>query len=178
MTSAQEQRFVQLLTEHRSEIVKAWQQAIVNSYPEKTAQFLTSQKDQFANPIGATISREVGVVFDELLLEESTERLSTSIDALLRIRAVQDFPPSRAVAFFQVIKKIVRRQAGAQIQEQGLLNELAGFDDKVDQTCLLAFDVYMQCREKIWELRAKESQYRVSNLLKRMTRMQGEEPSE
>lgn len=173
MASAKDDRFLQLLQDNRSAIINAWHQAIVNTYPEKTAHFLTSQKDPFANPIGATISREIKVIFDELLLEESTEKLADSIDALVRIRAVQDFPPSQAVAFFQGLKKVVRKQAGQQIQEEELLRQLAVFDDRVDQLCLLAFDAYMRCREKIWELRAKESQNRVSNLLKRMTHMNG-----
>jgi hypothetical protein len=157
----------QLLKTHRSQIVKGWYDQAVHSYPLETGKFLKRQKDQFANPIGVTISQELEKIFDELLLEESTDNLPQSIDAVVRARAVQDFFPSNAVAFFLQIKAVVRHQLGHKIHEQGLSQELVAFEEKVDQMCLLVFDIYMKCREKIWELKAKEAQLRTKNLLRR-----------
>ncbi len=155
------------LYESRSLLVQKWYEQAFNSYPGETAKFLRRQRDEFANPVGATFSKELEKVFDELLLEESTENLPNSIDAIVRVRAVQDFPPSSAVAFFLELKDIIRQQMEGKIREYGLQQELKSFEDKIDQLCLLVFDIYMKCREKLWELKAKEAQLRTKNLLRR-----------
>lgn len=167
MTRKPPQSLTQVLNQHKKKIVKSWIQDALNTYPSKSAEFFSRQKDQFANPIGATLSRELEAIFDELLLEHSSDKLSGSVDAIVRFRAVQDFSPSQAVAFFWSLKRIVRRETGAAVVELGLINQLLAFEDKIDQLGMLAFEVYVKCREKIWELKAKEAQNRTSNLLKR-----------
>ncbi len=167
MKSQDKQTLEDLLQENRSQLVQEWYEQAYCSYPGETAKFLKRQKDEFANPVGATFSKELEKIFDELLLEESTDNLPNSIDAIVRVRAVQDFPPSSAVAFFQELKEVVRQKLGAQIQKYGLQQELYLFESKVDQLSLLVFDIYMKCREKLWELKAKEAQLRTKNLLRR-----------
>ncbi len=160
------QSFNQLLQENKQSIIKAWFNVIVNSYPEKTAKFLTRQKDQFANPVGAIVSKEMENIFDELLQEKSSEHLVEYIDAIVRVRAVQDFKPSGAVGFFWKLKHVVREKIGSKVEEYRLQEELNHFEDKIELLCLEAFDVFMNCREKIWELKAKEAQDRTRNLLR------------
>jgi len=155
-----------LLSQKKKKIIKSWIQEALNTYPPKSSEFFSKQKDQFANPIGATISRELEAIFDELLLEHSSDKLTESVDAIVRFRAVQDFSPSQAVAFFWGLKPIVRREAGASVVEQGLINQMLEFEDRIDQLGMLAFEVYVKCREKIWELKAKEAQDRTRNLLR------------
>ena len=161
------QQFSKLLEKHRKKIVKAWFQGVIDTYPDKTSEFLVNQKDQFANPIGANLNRDLENIFTELLREQSTEALSGSVDGIVRVRAVQDFSPAAAVGCFLKLKQIVRKSVGSQIAEQGLARELGAFDDKVDQLMLVAFETYMKCREKIWELKAKEAQNRTRNLLRK-----------
>ena len=163
----QSQQFSALLEKKRQKIVRAWLQGVVDTYPPKTSEFLTSQKDQFANPIGANLARDLDQIFTELLQEKSTDALQTAVDGIVRVRAVQDFPPSAAVGCFLMLKKIVRQNAGDQIREQDLLRQLALFDEKIDQLMLVAFEKYVKCREKIWELKAKEAQHRTKNLLRK-----------
>jgi len=161
------QQFTNLLEKNRKKIVKAWFQGVIGSYPPKTSEFLASQKDQFANPIGANLARDLDTIFTELLREESTEALPTAVDGIVRVRAIQDFSPAAAVRCFLMLKKIIRQKLGPQLRDHSLLNELATFDDKVDQLMLVAFEAYVKCRETIWELKAKEAQQRTKNLLRR-----------
>ncbi|MFP4391656.1 MAG: RsbRD N-terminal domain-containing protein [Desulfohalobiaceae bacterium] len=156
-----------LLQKNKSDLLGSWFEAVSGTYPQQTSRFLSRQKDQFANPVGATVSRELENIFQELLLQESTPELQNNLDAILRIRAVQGFPPSRAVGFLGELKRIVRQRLGPKIEAQGLQQELLLLEDKIDQLALLAFDIYMQCREKIWELKAKEAQNRTKNLLRK-----------
>ncbi len=154
----------QILSKCKSRMVQAWFEEIIHTYPEKTAQFLRQQNDQFANPVGTTLHRELGNIFDELLQAESSENLVNYVDAIIRVRAVQDFSPSSAAGIFFSLKKIVRKEF--QRSQEEYLQELMDFEDKIDQLSQVAFDVYMNCREKIWELKAKEAQDRTRNLLR------------
>jgi hypothetical protein len=165
--AARDQEFTALLERNRKQIVKAWLQGVVNTYPPKTSEFLTSQKDQFANPIGANLARDLDSIFTQLLQEQSSDALYTAVDGIIRVRAVQDFTPSAAVGCFLQLKNIVRQVVGTQIRDQDLLHELAGFDAKIDQLMLTAFEAFVHCREKIWELKAKEAQHRTKNLLRK-----------
>lgn len=153
------------LQNSKSKLVQAWFEDIIHTYPDKTAQFLQQQEDQFANPVGTTLHKELGNIFDELLQDESSENLVNYVDAIIRVRAVQDFSPSSATGIFFSLKKIVRKELRGSQEEY--LQQLMNFEDKVDQLSQVAFDVYMNCREKIWELKAKEAQNRTKNLLRK-----------
>jgi hypothetical protein len=159
-------RFYELLRTNRSRLLRAWFDRIANTYPPLTAKFLNEQRDSFANPVGASVSKEIGNIFDELMQEKSSQEIYTYIDGIVRTRAVQDFSASQAVALFLEFKKILREDLKDEIRRQELQDELRDFEDKIDQLSLAAFDVYMQCREKIWELKAKEAQNRTKNLLR------------
>ena len=79
------------------------------------------------------------------------------LDGIVRIRAVQDFAPSQAVSFIFVLKGVVRGELKNELLENRFSEELAAFDSAVDVLALFAFDIYMKCREKIYELKAKEA---------------------
>ena len=45
--------------------------------------------------------------------------------------------------------------------------EWPALESRIDETALLAFDIYMARREKLYEIRAKEAKTEVSRLLQR-----------
>ena len=45
--------------------------------------------------------------------------------------------------------------------------ELFEFESKIDQLCLIAFDIYMQCREKVYLIRANETRNRTFKAFER-----------
>ena len=45
--------------------------------------------------------------------------------------------------------------------------ETVAFESRIDDVVLLAFDLYMGCREKIFEIRADQAKRQVSGLLQR-----------
>ncbi len=163
----QDQYLFHLLNNNRSRLLKVWFAQISSTYPSETAKFISVQKDRFANPVGATISKEIEYIFDELLQEDYSLEIYQHLEEILRIRAVQDFVPSQAVGIFKGLKQVVRNELQPEINKLELQEQHRTFEDKIDQLCLMAFDTYMKCREKIWELKAKESQHRTKNLLQR-----------
>ncbi len=151
-----------ILAEKRSKIIKKWRNAIIKSYPEDSQGFLKREKSQFANPVGLTISTEIETLYDEIIKGENTEKISSCLDSIIRIRAVQDFKPSQAVAFVLQLKQIIRDELGS-----GHSDEMRILDNRIDEIALLAFDVYSACRQKISEIRVKEVKTQVGKLLER-----------
>ncbi|EFK09874.1 conserved hypothetical protein [delta proteobacterium NaphS2] len=151
-----------VVLENRSAIVKKWQEAILQTYPKETQKFLKKEKSQFANPVGSIIAKDVEILFDELVKGEDTKKLVSSLDKIIRIRAVQDFQPSHAVGFVLQLKSILRETIG-----EGVSAELYQLEDRIDAAALVAFDVYSQCRQQIFDIRVKEIRNEYGRLLER-----------
>ena len=142
-----------LLIKKRDRIVDKWIDSVQESYPSETVEFFRHQRNRFANPLGAAISETMGPLFDELLNGNNPQNISSLLDRIIRIRAVQDFEPSGAVAVVFLIKKVIRDELKKDIEKDGPIEveDLLEFESRIDYCVLLAFDVYMKCRETIWE---------------------------
>jgi len=156
-----------LLYDKRSTIIKKWRDLIIGSYPVDTQRFLKKEKNRFSNPVGQTIAHDVEILYDELTGGNDTAKISSSLDNIIRIRAIQDFKPSQAVGFMFQLKKLLRTELGSDIQESTIQNQFEMLEQRIEHATLLAFDIYSQCRQKLYELRINETQRQVSSLLKR-----------
>ena len=155
------------LSENRAEIADRWSSLVLETYPLDAQRFLKKQKDPFANPVGTTLRKQIQELYGLLLGEIDPQELAPILDGIVRIRAVQDFNPSQAVVFVFLLKKVVREELEKEIQEHHLADDVQRFESKLDEVALLAFDVYMKCKEKLYEIRAMEAKSQVSRLLKR-----------
>ncbi len=156
-----------LLDNHRPNIIKKWRDLILASYPESTQRFLVKEKSQFANPVGHVIDRDIETLYDELVKGEDIDKISSCLDNIIRIRAVQDFKPSHAISFVLELKKIIREELKEKRVENGFWNQLQAFDTRVDEVALLAFDIFSKCRQKIYDIRVNEVKNQVGRLLER-----------
>ena len=148
--------FREQLEAKKSAILEKWSQLIIDTYPADTAEFLRHETDRFANPVGCTIEQEIKTIYDELLYDMNREKLSTSLDDIIRIRSVQDFSPSQAIGFFFLLKQAARDELANEIKENPASQELLKFESRVDELALLAFDIYTKCREQIYKIRVNE----------------------
>jgi hypothetical protein len=146
-----------LLAANKDAILKKWYDHVVNTYPPDTARFLRNKKDPFDNPVGAATRNGLSAILDDILTASDPKVLAGHLDPIIRVRAVQSFSASQAVGFVFNLKSIVRETLGRQAAANGGAGDLAVLNEKVDSLALIAFDVYMGCREKIYELRANES---------------------
>ncbi|MBI5188761.1 MAG: RsbRD N-terminal domain-containing protein [Nitrospirae bacterium] len=156
-----------LLSEKRSIILERWFDVILETYPADTSSFLKKQKNQFTNPVGYTIYQGIEGIFEGLLNGIDSERVSPFLDGIIRIRAVQDFTPSQAISFIFLLKKVIREELKNEIGEDGIAEELLELESKIDELAFLSFDIYMKCREKIYELKANEVRNMTFRLLQR-----------
>jgi len=157
-----------LLKQRRREILKAWFRVIAETYPKETARFLESERDPFANPVGSTFTQGMEALLDALLKGLGAEYLRSILDSIIRVRAIQDFTPSQALGFVFLLKDVIRKELLQDMAEKTLAEHVRAFESKVDALVLLSFDIYMQCREKLYEVRANEIKRRYSYVIKRM----------
>jgi hypothetical protein len=80
---------------------------------------------------------------------------------------VQDFTASQATAFVLKLKEILRDCLADELQDALRLKELLAFESRIDQLSLMAFDVYMECREKVYEIAANETRNQTFRAFKR-----------
>jgi hypothetical protein len=156
-----------LLEEKKSSIVKKWVQAVFAKYPADSSNFFQKQQDQFLNPVGHTISQGLSDIFNELVQHSDPEKFFPILNDIIKIQAVQDFIPSRALSFLFLLKTVIREEVGSEIQKKHLTDELIAFEAQIDQLILLSFDIYMKCREKIYELKTDDVRRMAFRLLKR-----------
>jgi hypothetical protein len=142
-----------LLQKNNTKIVAQWITLVTQSYAPDTARFLTSNKDNFSNPVGAAITTCLTAVFEELLGNIDANKLSGILDPLVRIRAIQKFTPSQAVGFIFELKKIIRNGLLEKLTDKTGLADLLEFELKIDTVASIAFDVYSVCREQLHALR-------------------------
>jgi hypothetical protein len=149
-------RLNNLLAQRKTAIIKNWFTLAVETYPPDTASFLKKQKDPFANPVGRTISQGLEALFNELLKEMDYEIITSFLDPIIRIRAIQNFSAAQAVSFIFLLKKAIRENIKKEVSEEQLFSNLLLFESKIDQLAMIAFNLYMQCKEKIYDLKANE----------------------
>ena len=156
-----------LLSEKRTDIVRGWFDLILKTYPQETAIFLKDQKDMFANPVGQTILSGIEDLFDEIVNGPDPEKVNEYLDNIIRIRAVQDFSPSDAIGFLFLLKNVIRNELLKDIRRNDLFEELLVIESGIDDLAGISFDIFMKCREKLYDLKANEVRNWTCRLLKR-----------
>jgi len=161
----------ELIEKKRKEILKRWFDLIVETYPSDAATLMKKDRDPFTNPVGSTVSREIEFLFSGLSEGCDPKKISGSLDSILKIRSVQDFSPSKAVEFVFLLKRAIGEVLKGDIEKEGAMEEWQTFQSKIDGMALQAFDIYVDCREKIYEIRAKQTRAEKEIAFKMMERM-------
>ena len=156
-----------ILAQKKSDIIKNWFDLTVRTYEPDTAQFLKSNKDQFTNPVGGMMRSSLNGLLDQLIHGMDHKSVSAHLDPIIRIRAAQNFTASNATAFILSLKKVLRDNLTKELRDSSLAAEFIAIESRIDQLCLMAFDIYMQCREKIFQISANETRNRTFRAFER-----------
>lgn len=133
------------VAEETSEVLaKRWFERTAASYRGPT---IAGDEDPFRNPVAHTLRESLTTLARELTGAMNEASVAPALDAVVRLRAVQDFSPAEAVSFVFELRSLLREEGcpGSELMET-----------RIDELALMAFDTYMKCREQIFELRAKE----------------------
>jgi hypothetical protein len=160
-------RLSDLLHQRKPRILDRWFDLIVETYPTETSRLLKSEDDRFANPVGHTVKREIDLLFDLILKDADKDDFIPPLENIVKIRAVQDFSPSEGIRFVFLLKRAVSEELKNELGGEGLLRELREFDSRVEDVALIAFDIYVDCCRRIYEVRAQEVKSRTYMLLRK-----------
>ena len=164
-----------LLVERHGALCRRWLGAVLAEYGEQTA-VRWRREDPFGNPVGHTLATGLPQLLEAVATGgETPAGAATALEAILRIRSVQDLAPSRAVGFVYRLRDAIRDELAAELAGGALASELATVDERIERLAWLAFDTYVRLREQIFRLRQEELKRSVASLLRRW---HGDAPSE
>jgi hypothetical protein len=155
------------LSEKKPAILGRWLTTIYESYPPETAIFLRKEKNRFDNPVGYRIAQGLEGLYNALLQEMDKDKVLNYLDEIIRIRALQNFAPSQALAFIFLLKNVIRQELADEIQKENLEAEVLALESCIDGLALLGFDVYTKRQEKLCEIRVDEMKRRISGLMRK-----------
>jgi len=156
------------LAQKKAAILGRWLTTIYESYPPETAIFLRKEKNHFDNPMGYRIGEGLEGLYGALVQDLERDQILTYLDEIIRIRALQEFTPSQALAFIFLLKTVIRQELAKEIQQEDLAAEVLELESRIDGLALLGFDVYTKRREKIFEMKANEARRSISGLMRKV----------
>jgi hypothetical protein len=156
-----------LIAEKKKAILERWFEEVLATYPTDTATFFKNQKNRFANPAGTTIAEALQGIFEDLAGGGEFSSCHPFLDNIVRVRAIQDFPASRAVAFVFSLRTILRETLAPDARRHGLEKEYAELEAGIDGLALASFDAYVKCREQVYDMKTKEWKNRMFRLLQK-----------
>jgi len=142
------------LQRKKDKILSVWIERTLDSY--SSSGFFKQSRDQIANPVGANIRDGLTKLLELLLADAAIEEFRSALDQVIRIRAIQDFTPSQAIVPFLELKWVIRQVLSKDKNTASLVQDLATLDCNIDRVALAAFDMYVQCREQLYQVRIKE----------------------
>lgn len=159
-----------VLEGRQDEIAGRWVELVFASYPQETSRFLEREKDPFANPVGRLVREAAGPLVAALGSDRPGPEAMRHLDALMRLRSVQDVTAGDAVGVVGLLRRAVFDVLGDEAEELGAADVLE-LSERVERLLLLAFEVFTACREQLYEVRARELARRQASLLRRAERL-------
>lgn len=155
------------LEANKDHIISRWVEIVHGTYPFDTVGFLRTIKDRFANPVAYRTEEAARALMDAVFNEEpDQEKLTIAVEEIIKVRAIQDFPPETAVgvvfAMKDIVRDVLRRSAGLSECAPALL----ALESRIDAVALLAFGAYARSRETLHRLKVDEFKRQHSQLLR------------
>ncbi len=159
--------FAELLHEHKDAVVRRWLESTLATYSGNAAATFASGTDRFANPIGHSVRQGTRGVLDALLDGTGTEAAREHLCQIIKVRAVQELSASDAVGFVFGLKSAIRAELGDKLMVAQVASGWLDFQEKIDRMALVAFDIFVECRERLSELRINEAKRQMPWILER-----------
>lgn len=161
MEQIQNQNLKEQLQAHQSTLLEKWYNRMIEGYPPEMRNFWEHKERQFTQPMPYSMAQNMKELL-RIVLSEAEDRAAAqaSLDQVMRICAVQNLAPSAAIRFILLLKEVLWQELQEGFEESGVgeraLLEFRRMENRIDELALLAFDQYMNCRQKIYDLRIQE----------------------
>jgi len=159
------------MAQHRQELVRDWIRRAMAAYPAESRVIFERNRDRFANPMPHIISTSLERLFDELLKGIEPTTAAPIMADIVRVKAVQDFTPAQALSFVFELKVVLKEALDRELEKPEILKALWLLERDIDRMAGLAFDAYVGCREKVFEIRVNEIRNQTHMLIRRVNEM-------
>lgn len=148
----------EFLAEEKGEILPRWISAVLDTYPTDAARIFKREQDRFANPIGYNTEDALTRLYDLLFVSATPDfaQVRPALEEFVKIRAVQDFAPSAAVDLVFALKKVVRAACATKEAPAISVADWQELEERLDRVAGMVFDLYMACRERLYQTRVQE----------------------
>lgn len=158
----------EILVEKKAVLCERWLDATLAEYGEITARRWRREGDPFANPVGHALATGLPDLFEAIVGEgDPSPEAVRALEAILRIRSVQDLAPSRAVGFVYLLREGIRAELDHELAGGARAAELLALEARIERLAFLAFDAYVRFRVQMFRLRQEELKRSVASLLRR-----------
>jgi hypothetical protein len=149
--------FAELCRTEQEAILAKWSEAVFSAYPLDMTGFSRTKEDQFRNPGGHAVHLALEEIYASVSGRLSSEKLlRDSLEMFVKLRAVQNFTPVQALGVVYLLKPLLRERVLPACLQNGLLDEYLEAESRLDTAALLACDLYMASRERVFEARIGE----------------------
>ena len=156
-----------ILRLRREIILGEWKQTALDFFAAGAFKPAKKSVDRFGNPLVYTVTTALETILDEFINGVRTARTDEALEDVVKIRSLQSDKPSTALAFLFSFKKTIADQL-ADPGNKGINDiETEKIYSALDDLILAAFDIFMRCREKIYEIRSNEIKRRSYKLWER-----------
>jgi hypothetical protein len=131
-------------------IADAWFLKAIEIYPEAARGGMMQAGDRFLNPVASTLRESLAILVNELAGGMIDEQVTSAVDAIVRVRAVQDCTPEQALAFTGQLLDVIRDRQGEELFPQ--------LEQRIDLLALSADRQYALCVNDIARVRSCELQ--------------------
>ena len=164
-----------ILQYNRQLVIDRWFKAMIDNYPKDAGKFLIEKHKQFSNPIGFAIAENLPPVYDSIANPEKFEIPKQALENIIKIHAVQNISASEAISFIFKLKDILRESNIKQVVDNKFYVEYLKIESNIDRVTMAAFDIYMQNRELLYEIKANEVRNRTHKIVERLNKKYGYE---
>lgn len=155
------------LLEKKETILKKWFKAVSETYQPDTRKFLGRVKDPFANPVGSSFTEAMEAILDGLIGEQGGDYYRPHLDRIVKIRSLQKFTPSQSLFFILELKKILRTALAKETEQAEVSRWLGEVEEAIDALLFLGFDLFVEARERLADIRVEDEKRRLHMLLRR-----------
>jgi hypothetical protein len=145
-----------LLKEKKTIILERWFDRVLEDYPPDTRRFFREDKGPYSNPIGHTLRRGMEGIIDQVLRPVSIEEDRVILEPIMKIRAVENLPPSPGARFILPLREVLSDIVKEEMRKDVLGQEWLNLNSRINQLALLGINLYSECREKVNQLRTRE----------------------
>jgi hypothetical protein len=117
--------------------------------------------------VGTSLKKGTSALFDGLVRNADVEEQRPHLFDILRIRSVQELSPAQSLSFLYLLKNVIREVLGNELQGPDVMKDVEDLWARIDELVLEAFNIYVECKKKIYEIRVEETKRNVSAFLKR-----------